>query len=663
MTQTIDADDELGLADYLRTIRRRWSWVALPFVTVLALAGALTVRQEPRFCSTAQVLIADSEAQVAIQGDANVMVANRDLANEINIAYSDTVRQQVIEQVGREPDIVIDGESDSDILLFEACGPNAPAAADYANAWAEIYVATKQEQAATNIGSAVDGLQVKLVELREQRQELRSEIDSLEVELATTIDEAARGAIQARIDRLNDDLRVETQLIDAQIQTIASNVTLLEMDSELARTGTARVIQLAATPNTSANAPLWRNLVLGGLIGLIIGGALALLADNLDRSIKSVDDITVAPVLGTIPKPGRELSIRDLPLATMNHSGTPVAEAYQKIRTAVEFAVIGRKLTSLLITSPNQSEGKTTTSSNLAWAMSAVDHRVVLADVDFRRPRLHDVFGCRIEPGLSNNLLDRTALNRLALRVDDDRRNLVIIPAGSRPPNPADFVGSPSFNGLIDNLESEADLVVLDAPPVLPVSDALSMARQVDAVIIVARAGSTSRDDLSEAVESLEAVGADVLGVCLVGVKSDPARYGYEPSRQDARRERKQRRQAAAEDSRRSVPEPEREPPSNSRAPATADRSESRNGPASSLGGDPHPPSAPANLASSTVREELIDLRSSGPANPPTVTPDPPEEPTVKPSRRSLLEGDAPTEPAIQLGQDTGDQPELSSRS
>lgn len=558
MPQTLDADDELGLSDYARVLRRRWSWVLLPLVTILALAAAATLRQAPRFCATAQVLIADSEAQVAIQGDANVSVANRDLANEINIAYSDTVRLEVVDLLGVEPAVTIDGESDSDVLWFRGCGSTPADAAGHANAWAEVYVSTKQREAAGNIGSAVTGFEIRLEELRTKRQELRRDVETQRRLLAGALTDGERRSIEAEIDRLNADLAVETDLVDAQIETIARNITLLEMDSELARTGTARVIQLAAPPVEGANAPLSRNLILGGLIGLVVGGAAALVVENLDRSIKTVDDVIGIPVLGSIPKPGRELRQRDMSLATMNHTGTPVAEAYQKVRTAVEFAVLGRKLTSLLITSPNQSEGKTTTSSNLAWAMSAVDHRVILADVDFRRPRLHEVFGCRVEPGLSDNLLKEIPLNKLALRVDDDRRNLVIIPTGTRPPSPADFVASPAFAGLVDKLEAEADLVVLDAPPILPVSDALSMARQVDGVIVVARAGSTSRDQLTETLEALRAVGADVLGVCLVGVKSDPSRYGYEETK--PRRTRRKRAIGRTERGKRSTDDRRTEP-------------------------------------------------------------------------------------------------------
>lgn len=546
MPHQSDADDELELTDYLRILRRRWPWVLLPFLTVVGLATAFTLRQPARYCSTAQVLLADSEAQVAIQGDSNVFVASRDLANEINVAYSDTVRGEVISQLRVDPDVDVTGDADSDVLWFQGCGPTASLATQYANTWANVYVATKQQQAADSISAAVGGFEVRLGELRERRQQIREPLDALEDRLAVA-SVANQAALQVQVDRMQADLAVELQLVDAQLQSIASTITLLELDSELAGTGTARVIQIAAPPSSPSNAPLSRNLVLGGVVGLILGAAAALLVENLDRSIKTSDDIAGVPVLGSIPRPGRDLTGVDLSLATMNYNGSSVAEGYQKVRTAVEFARLGRKITSLQVTSPDQAEGKTTTSANLAWAMSAVDHRVVLADVDFRRPRIHDVFGCPPEPGLSDNLLHGTPLNRLALRVDDDRSNMVIIPTGAQPPSPGDFVASPAFSGLLRNIEAEADLVILDSPPVLPVSDSLSIARQVDAVIITARAGKTSRYQLTKAVESLRAVGADVLGVCLIGVKAESASYGYGygygGSGRGARKRRKARRE------------------------------------------------------------------------------------------------------------------------
>lgn len=526
MAQSTEFDDELELTDYLRILRRRWPWVLLPFVLVIGLATAFTVSQAPSYCSTAQVLIGPSTAEEILDGSDNVFVANRDLANEINFAYSDAVEGNVEAELGLVPNVNITGATDSDALFFRGCGSTAADAALYANTWANVYVDTTREQAGSTVGSAVESFEANLAELRLQRQEVRAPLDALEDRLVAATD-ATRPRLQTEFNRLQNDLALELQLIDAQVQATAADITRLELRSELARSGTLRVNQVAAEPLRPSNAPLSRNLVLAGVVGLILGAACALIVENLDRSIKTADDIAGVPVLGAIPRPGRDLAGIDLSLATMNYTGSSVAEGYQKVRTALEFALLGRKITSLLITSPDQSEGKTTTSANLAWAMSAVDHRVVLADVDFRRPRIHDVFGCPPEPGLSDNLLHGTPLNKLALRVDDDRSNMVIIPTGAQPPSPGDFVASPAFSGLLRNLEAEADLVILDSPPVLPVSDALSVARQVDGVIVAARAGKTSRQQLAKSVESLRAVGADVLGVCLIGVKADSPRYGY----------------------------------------------------------------------------------------------------------------------------------------
>lgn len=527
MSHSIDATEELDLTDYLRIVRRRWRWLLVPCLISVTTAGAWTTIQPPSFCATSQVLIADSEAQVAVQGSSNAGAANRDLANELSVAKSDSVRSRVIEQLGQDPTIVIDSETGSDILTFRACASSADEAAVSSNAWASAYVGTKRDQAASVISLAVSDFEARLADLREQRSRTRQPLDALEDELAATVDEQQRAALELRISRLANDLDVDLSVLDAQIRTLADNITLLQLDQTLAGTGTARIIQQALPPLSPSSGSAARNLTLGMLVGLLLGGMLVLLVDNLDQRIGGPDDITEVPVLGVVPKPPRHMSDQELPLATMNHDGSTIAEGYQKIRSAIEFALIGREIKSLLVTSANPAEGKTTTSSNIAWALSALDHRVVLADVDFRRPRLHRVFGCNPEPGLSDYLLAGTPLNKLALRVDDHRRNMVIIPTGAQPPNPADFVASPRFDALIRQLEAEADLVVLDAPPILPVSDALAMARLVDTVVVVARAGSTRHEDLSKALASLRSVGADVLGVCLVGVQEQPDPYGY----------------------------------------------------------------------------------------------------------------------------------------
>lgn len=537
--QDIRPDDELELADYLRILRRRWVWLTLTLVVVIGLAVAFTVTQTPKYSASAQVSLGNSAAQEAIQGNffVNVSSASRELSNEVNLAISDVVRSEVVAELGEEPDVLITAEDSADAIRFTATSTSGELAARDANTWAQVYVNTKRREASDSINEAIAAFETDLVSLRTQRQELREPLDALEDRLTTTVDQE-RVLLQSQVDRLRADLSTELELIDARVVAVAQNITNLELNSRLASTGTARVVQVAAPPQAPINASLARNLVLASIVGLILGSAAALLVENLDRTIKDPDDVSSLgiPVLGGIPIPARSLPEAELPLATMRHTGTPVAESYQKVRSAVEFALLGRKINSLLITSPNQSEGKTTLSTNLAWAMSAVDHRVALVDVDFRRPRIHEVFQCSPEPGLSDNLLSNTPLTELALRVDEHgSRNLIVIPTGTQPPSPGDFVASPAFTSLIRSIEAEADLVVLDAPPVLPVSDALSISRHVDAVILVVKAGRTTRDQLVDTYENLRKVGADVIGVCVVGVKTSSNPYGTYAAEAEAR--------------------------------------------------------------------------------------------------------------------------------
>ncbi|MEL7156178.1 MAG: polysaccharide biosynthesis tyrosine autokinase, partial [Actinomycetota bacterium] len=535
------------LSDYLQILRRRWPWVTLATVVVMALATVVTVSRTDSYAATAQVILGNSAAQEAINDPLfnNARTADRELSNEVNLAQGDAVRGDVERQLGVEPTITVSADDESDSLRFTATAADPDDAALHANTWAEVYVEFKRREATDSIAEAITVFEADLADLRSERRALRQPLDELEDQLAAAADPTRQAELRSQLDRRSAEMSTEFDLLDTRVQAVAQNITQLELNRRLASTGTARVVQVAAAPQAPTNGSLVRNLVLATFVGLMAGVAAAIVAESLDRTIKTAEDVASLglPVLGVIPAPGRAIPESELPLATMRHVGTPVAEGYQKVRTALEFALLGRQINSLLITSANQSEGKTTLSINLAWAMSAVDHRVALVDVDFRRPRIHDVFNCPAKPGLSDNLLSNTPLTQLALRVDEHgSRNLIVIPTGTEPPSPADFVASPTFTSLIRKIEAQADLVILDAPPVLPVSDAPSIGRQVDAVIVAVKAGATKRDELVETLEDLRGVGADVIGLCLVGMKSSSLYESYGPDTEPPGRGRLLRR-------------------------------------------------------------------------------------------------------------------------
>lgn len=523
-------DTELTLTDYLAILRRRWLWVVSSIVILLALALGMSVNDVDRYRSQAAVLLSSSAAQDALgEGINSTSVRARQIENEINVARSDRIREEVGNRLGFVPGVAVNGTPGTDILTFTATATDPDAAAEAANVWADVYVDVKRDLASSSIEEAVTEFATDLAALQAERAELRAPIQQAQDALAAAND-LNRARLEAELVQLEGELSSELNLLDSRIEAVSSGIVDLELSGQVARLGTAQIVQVAAPPSTPINSPLSRNLILAFVVGSILGLAAALIAENLDRTIKDATDVakvTTLPVLGSIPEATKADLRGELSLIAHDDPDHRIADAYHKVRTSLQFSFIDGSVTSILITSPNQNEGKTTTSVNLALTLTSIGRMVTLADVDFRRPRIHRVFGAELEPGLSNHLLDGTALVDLALQIRQDEASLVVLPSGTLPPNPARFVSTPPFARLVDALELEADLVILDAPPTLPVSDAVALGALADAVVIVVRSGSTTTGDLARTLESFDRVGASVLGIVIVGHSENVSGYSY----------------------------------------------------------------------------------------------------------------------------------------
>ena len=202
---------------------------------------------------------------------------------------------------------------------------------------------------------------------------------------------------------------------------------------------------------------------------------------------------------------------------------SPISESYRSIRTNIQFANLDKNLQTIMVTSPTAREGKTTTLSNVALAMADAEHRVLIVDCDMRKPRIHKVFEISNIYGMAEILLHggdyKKALNPTS------NENLYIITAGKIPSNPSELLYSNAMKTLIQNLKKDFEYIFIDAPPVVPVTDAVIMSNYVDGVILVCASGVIEIELAQKAKESLENVNANILGVVLNKINTKNDKY------------------------------------------------------------------------------------------------------------------------------------------
>ena len=286
------------------------------------------------------------------------------------------------------------------------------------------------------------------------------------------------------------------------------------------------VIQAAALPRTPTSPRPKLNLALGLLVGLAVGVGGAVLRETLDTSVKSpeqAEELVGAPMLGAI---SFDAEAPKNPLVVHTAPNSARSEAFRQMRTNLQFVDIEHALRSVVITSSVPGEGKSTTTCNLSLAQAGV--RVILLEGDLRRPRVAEYMGLEGAVGLTSVLLGRVPLED-ALQPWGDG-TLQVLPSGPLPPNPSELLGSAGMEELLRRLEGLADIILIDAPPLLPVTDAAVLGAMTSGVLMLVRSNRTNREQVKRATTTANAVGATVLGVILNAVPTtgpDAYAYGY----------------------------------------------------------------------------------------------------------------------------------------
>ncbi len=493
-----------------------WSWAWLIILAgLLAGAAALVVslRTTPVYQTSTRLLVSAPPAATN-SIDVTGMVNTQTMTSTYSQMLLDApVLQGVIDQLklSTTPDdlkksITVDIVTNTQLLTVTVNDTDPQRAANIANTIASVFADRIRQLQSQRYAASRDGL-------AKQVSDMDGQVTATSNQITNTSDPATLQQLQARL---------------TQYRTIYSNLVTNYEQVRLAEEQTSTnvvVSEPAAVPYIPVSPKTTRNTLLAVVAGMLLAAGAVFAVDTLDDTIKNPDEIRKKfglPILGMIAwheSPG------DKPIA-LAEPRSPTAEAFRALRTNITFAAVDRPLRRIMVTSPTPREGKTTVSSSLAVVLAQGEKRVVLIDADLRLPQIHRKFGLHNRIGLTDLFVHPLdALAGVLNFVDAPR--LAVITSGGLPPNPAELLTSQKMTDILDRLNQDFDLVVIDTPPVLTVTDAAALAPAMDGVILVAKPGITKLSAFQQALEQLRAVGARVLGVVLNEVNPSSRKYGY----------------------------------------------------------------------------------------------------------------------------------------
>jgi tyrosine-protein kinase len=524
-------DRPTTVADYFAIVRRRKWIVLMPPIVAGVLAFVVSSSHSPLYRASAQILVDRTSLVTAITqvGDPSLGDPIRFLQTQASIGRSPELAAIVAQHVGgMSPGRVLAETSvtpsaDADLLSVAAKDRSPAVATRLANTLAQDFTSFTKERSTRRIDDALTSLQARLKSLAAHGQAGSPEYQQL----------AQQGSELSILGKL-----------------LAGNTSVLQPAG-----GAAKV-----SPRPK------RDALLATLLGVLLGVALAFLADALDRHVRSEHELEEAlkmPLLARIPKPPRQLQKAN-ELVMLKDPGGIHSETFRKLRTSLEFVDPEGAARTIMVTSSVAKEGKSTTLANLAVALARGKHKVVIVDLDFRAPYLSRLFHVGGRPGITDVALKRATLDQ-ALRpiglapLRPTTKELLrangasslsapsngsgpiegllhLMPAGTLPPSADETLQDPRIVALLDDLAGRFEFVLIDGPPLLAFGDSMILSAYVDAILAVVRLGKVQRPILHEFARQLASCKARRLGYVATGVEhSESYRYMYEGYAYDAR--------------------------------------------------------------------------------------------------------------------------------
>lgn len=527
-TSASDGNDEIQLRRYLSVFWRRKLVIAAAVGACGLLAVGLSLRQPNNFRASAEVLLQPSvtEDVFAPDSDAAAQTSSRSrIQTSIAVMTSRSVELAVEEELGFEPKVSISQQGETDVVAIIAVSRDREKAATVAQTYAEVYENLSKDRLVGDLLDAAGKVQVELDAVTAQIKAIEAPLIELDqAVLAAPLGEA-REAAQAASDAARQQSAGELGGLRSRVENYSAQLDELRLSSQVIETGGVQIVSDAEIPERRFSPKPKTNLAMGIALGLIIGVVLAFVREHFDDRLTTKDDVAGVAgglgVLAVVPasRSSRHRLLRRRRRPTVVSITAPTsmaAEGWRGLRTSVQYLGVGRALKILLVTSPNEGEGTSQAVANLAVTLARAGQRVVVVDGNLRRAQLHTLFGLPNDVGLSSVLSGQKALPDVIKRLPGDS-SVAVVTAGPLPPNPSELLSTRRTREIFEMLAIEADFVIVEGPPVIPVTDSSILSAAVDGVALVVAARSTTQRSLALALELLDQVGAPMVGTVLTG--------------------------------------------------------------------------------------------------------------------------------------------------
>lgn len=465
----------------------RWKLLVLAFVVVIPAAVYAYVSSQPKVYESSVLLqVQPLAVDTSLFNTAVPAPQAQTLLSAARIITTTGVAQAAAEELG-EPsssarqlleNVTATADVEADFISVTAQGRSGARAADVANAFAAAVVTTRAQQAVSRLNAAISN-------------------------------------ISDQLDRLARTDRDGRKQLSEQLQRLRA--------LRAAQGNNARIVEPAVASSAPVAPKVTRTVVLAFIVVLLLALGAVVLAQGADRKIRDaleLEEITGRPLLSSVPSS----AFGDM------QTGGAEGEAFQTLRASLTYFNIDRPVSSVLISSPLQGDGKTTVATNLARVMARAGKDVILVDGDLRLPQVVSRFHIHGSAGLGGVLVGKASLEEAFVEPDldvPDGGRLRVLPAGPPPPNPSELLASQRMKSLLEQLTAMSDLVIIDSTPILTVSDSLPLIELVSGIVAVARLNSTSKDALARFQRVVGNAGGTLLGSVATGAATAGLYGGY----------------------------------------------------------------------------------------------------------------------------------------